>query len=191
MDIFLAICVLFAVLLLGVLISIGNERQRKAIDGLREQAERWAEQDIRIKREKLAREIIVPEPLVWLEKVAAAALGSKQNLLTVTPWQKDGLSAIVGSCPDGRTLVFTPVPRNRLLKTLRTKSKDALAGVQTALLGHDPNHTPFTELSIVTNGMFFDVEAAQVWQAITGESLPVPRLTMYEVPAPGMGKRRT
>ena len=46
--------VLAAVLFFGVLISIGNERQRKAIDGIREQAARWAETDIRLKRAKHA-----------------------------------------------------------------------------------------------------------------------------------------
>jgi len=189
MDIFLATCVLFAILLLGALISAGNERQRKAIDGIREQTEGWAEQDIRIKREKLTRQIVVPEPLAWLEKVSAAVLGSAPKLVTVTPWQKNGLSAIVGLCQDGRSLVFTPIPRERLLKALKVKSKGVLAGIQSALLGEDPRRIPYTELSVVTNGMFFDIEAAQVWQAITGESLPVPRLTMYEVPAPGKGRK--
>ena len=55
MEYLIGTSVLLAVLLLGALISAANERQRKAIDGLREQVEAWAEQDIRIKREKLAR----------------------------------------------------------------------------------------------------------------------------------------
>ena len=184
MDIFLAVCVLLAVLLLGLLISTGNERQRRAIDGLREQAEAWAEQDIRIKREKLAREIVVPEPSTWLEQAAAAALGSAPKMAAITPWQKDGLSALVGLCSDGRSLVFTPVPRERLLKVLKTKRRGALTRLDNAILGPNPQRVPYTELSVVTNGMFFDIEAAQVWQALTGEILPVPRLTLYEVAAP-------
>jgi hypothetical protein len=189
MDIFLAVSVLFAILLLGALISAGNERQRKAIDALREQAEHWAEQDIRIKREKLAREISIPEPLIWLENVAASALGSSPKLVTVSTWKKDGLHAILGLCADGRNVVFTPVPRERLLKALKTKSRDALAGLQNPLLGENPKRVPYTELSVVTNGMFFDLEAAHAWQAVIGETLPVPRLTMYEVPVPGQRKK--
>lgn len=189
MDIFLAIAVLFAIILFGALISAGNERQRRAIDGLREQAEHWAEQDIRLKREKLAREIVVPEPLTWLEKIAASTLGSSPHLVTVSIWKKDGLSAIIGLCSDGRNMVFTPVPRERLLKALKAKGRDALAGLQSPLLGGDPRRVPFTELSVVTNGLFFDLEAAQVWQALTGETLPAPRLNMYEVPAPGQQKK--
>jgi hypothetical protein len=34
--------VIAAVLFFGALISVGNERQRKAIDGIREQASFWA-----------------------------------------------------------------------------------------------------------------------------------------------------
>jgi len=189
MEFLIGTSVLLAVLLLGALISSANERQRKAIDGLREQVEAWAEQDIRIKREKLARQITIPEPLAWLEKVSAAALGSAPKLVTATPWQENGLGAIVGLCQDGRSLVFTPVPRERLLKALKVKSRRALDGIQSSLLGEDPKRTPYFELSVVTNGMFFDIEAAQVWQAVSGETLPVSRLTMYEVPAVGSRKK--
>ncbi len=181
--------VLIAVLLLGVLISSANERQRKAIDGLREQVEAWAEQDIRIKREKLVRQISVPDPLEWLEKTAAQVLGSAPRLASATPWQKDDLSAVVCLRQDGRALVFTPMPRERLLKALKVKSRSALSGIQSTMLGENPRRIPYTELSVVTNGMFFDIEAAQAWQAITGEVLPVPHLTMYEVPAPGKRKK--
>ena len=41
-DIIFATLVLGAVILLGALITIGNERQRKAIDTLRQAAEDWA-----------------------------------------------------------------------------------------------------------------------------------------------------
>lgn len=190
MELLIGISVLIAVLLLGALISAGNEKQRRAIDGIREQVEAWAEQDIRIKREKLARQIVVTEPLAWLEKTAAAALGSAPKLVTATPWQKDGMGAIVGLCQDGRSLVFTPVPHKRLLRALSGKGRRALDGIQTSLLGANPARVPYQELSLVTGGMFFDIEAAQVWQAVTGETLPVSRLTLYEVSDTGSkGKR--
>ena len=38
LDILFALAVLAAVIIFGALISMGNERQRRAIDGLREQA---------------------------------------------------------------------------------------------------------------------------------------------------------
>lgn len=187
MEILLTTILLAALLFLGLLISMGNERQRKAIDGLRNQVESWTEQDIKIKREKLAREITVPEALGWLESVSAAALGQPPRLLSVSPWQKDNLVALVGVCQDGRRLVFTPVPRKRLLDALKEK-KSVLAGVSGTLLGDKPPKAPFWELSVVSSGMFFDIEANQVWQSVLGFPLPGGRLTMYEVP--GYGETR-
>ncbi len=63
MEIILAIVVGVAVIFFGALISAGNERQRKAIDGLREQVVLWAIQDLRIKRENLACDVHVDDPL--------------------------------------------------------------------------------------------------------------------------------
>lgn len=63
MEIILAIVVGAAVIFFGALISIGNERQRRAIDALREQTVLWAMQDLRIKRERLAREVRIDDPL--------------------------------------------------------------------------------------------------------------------------------
>lgn len=184
MELSITVVLLASLLFLGLLISAGNERQRKAIDGLREQAEAWAEQDIRIKREKVAREISVPNPLAWLESISAAALGEPSKLLSLSTWQKDNLVALIALCADGRRLVFTPVPRKRLLDALKEK-KSALAGISGTLLGDKPAKTPFRELSVVSSGMFFDIEANQVWHSVLGFPLPGGRLTLYEVPGPG------
>lgn len=68
MEIILAIVVGVAVIFCGALISMGNERQRRAIDDLREQVVRWAIQDLRIKHERLARDVRIDDPLDWLNK---------------------------------------------------------------------------------------------------------------------------
>lgn len=54
MEMILALVVVIAVIIFGALISMGNERQRRALDGIREQTALWASQDLRLKREKLA-----------------------------------------------------------------------------------------------------------------------------------------
>jgi hypothetical protein len=180
MEILLTAVLLSSLLFVGLLISVGNERQRIAIDGLREQAEIWAEQDIKIKREKLAREIDIPDALIWLSSVATTALGQSQQLVSLSPWQKENLLALVGVCQDGRRLVFTAVPRKRFLAALG-KKKSVLSGVVDHLLGNKPAKVPFCELSVLTSGMFFDIEAGQVWQSVWGQPLPGGRLTMYDV----------
>jgi hypothetical protein len=57
-----------------------------------------------------------------------------------------------------------------------------LAQAETGLLGDRPKKTSHFELSVLTSGMFFDIEADQVWLAITAQALPAKRLTMFEVP---------
>jgi hypothetical protein len=184
MELLFALLLTFSLLFIGLLISAGNERQRKAIDGLREEAEAWAEQDIRIKREALAREIFVPDALTWLESVSAAALGQPPKLLSVSSWRKDNLAALTAVCQDGRRLVFTPLPRKRLLDALKEK-KSALAGVSGTIIGDKPAKTPWWELSVLSSGMFFDIEANQVWNSVMSEPLPSGRLTLYEVAGAG------
>ena len=184
MEILIAISFVFAFVLLGTLISLGNERQRRAIDGLREQAEAWAEQDIRIKREKLARQISITEPLAWLGTTASTALGHSVEVVSTSFWQKDGLTALSAICQDGTRLVLTPVPHKRFLKAVKEKNKGALAGMSGTLLGDHPEKVSFQELSVVTSGMFFDIEVSQVWKSLCGESLAIQHLTLYEVPLP-------
>lgn len=53
MEISLAIGVASAVIFFGALISMGNERQRRAIDGLREQVVLWAVKDLQTQREEI------------------------------------------------------------------------------------------------------------------------------------------
>ena len=67
-EIILALVVAVAVIFFGALSSVGNERQRKAIDALREQVVFWAVQDLRIKRERLARDVRVDDPLLALRR---------------------------------------------------------------------------------------------------------------------------
>jgi hypothetical protein len=182
MDILIGTSLLIAIVLLGALLTAANERQRKALDGIREQVEAWAQEDILIKREKVARTIQVESPLAWLEKIAAGALGLVPGILSTSLWEKDGLMAVIAVRNNGGRLVFTPTPRERFLKTVKLKKRGALTQAETGLLGDKPEKVSCYDLSVVTSGMFFDIEAALVWQALSGQSLPAKRLTMFEVP---------
>ena len=102
--------------------------------------------------------------------------------MTAAPWQKDNLIAIIAVCRDGRRLVFTPLSRDRFLKAVQLKGRGVLAQAETSLLGDRPKAASHYELSVLTSGMFFDIEADQAWQAITGQALPAKHLTMFETP---------
>jgi hypothetical protein len=192
MDILIGTSLLVAIVLLGALITAGNERQRKALDGIREQVEAWAQEDILIKREKVARSIQVQAPLAWLEKTAAGVLGQAPGIMSATPWEKDGLLAMIAVCKDGSRLIFTPVPYDRFLKSIRLNKRGALAQAETSVLGDRPEKVAHYDLSVLTSGMFFDIEAAQAWQALSGQALPSKRLTMFELaPRAGVQVKKT
>lgn len=182
MDILLGTSLLIAIVLLGALLTAANERQRKALDGIREQVEAWAQEDILVKRDKVARSIASESPLAWLERVSAGALGLAPGILSTERWEKDGLVAVTAVCKDGGRLVFTPAPRERFLKTVKLKKRGALTRAETGLLGDKPEKVPHYELSVVTSGIFFDIEAAWAWPLFSGEKLPAKRLTLFEVP---------
>ena len=192
MDILIGTSLLIAIVLLGALMTAGNERQRKALDGIREQVEAWAQEDILIKREKVARSIQVEAPLAWLEKTAAGVLGQAPGIMSATLWEKDGLLAMIAVCKDGSRLIFTPVPYDRFLKSIRLNKRGALVQAETSVLGDRPEKVAHCDLSVLNSGMFFDIEAAQTWQALSGQVLPSKRLTMFELaPRAGVPVKKT
>src|SRR6266498_49493 len=99
MEEIIAIVVVAAVIFFGALISLGNERQRKAIDGLREQTVLWAMQDLRIKRTALERDVYVDDPLAWFSKTASKIVGSDLQLQVVEIF--DNPSVLVCEASDG------------------------------------------------------------------------------------------
>jgi len=174
------ISVLGAVLFFGVLISVGNERQRKAISGIREQAAHWAETDIRLKR--AMRDVLVPDARQWLVGVAGKVLGASPQVLSLNPWEGNGLKAVVCPCEDGRKLVLTPELPARFIKGVQLKGRSRLSKADVGLLGDRPKRVPVFEMNIVTCGPFFDLEARQVWNGVTGSRLEFDRLYLFEVP---------
>ncbi len=181
-DIVFAISVIAAVIFFGALISVGNERQRKAIDGLREQTVRWAEADLRMKRAHAFHTMPVESPEDWLDKVITHLFGASPALLSVSAWQRNGMEAIVGVCVDGRRMVVTPAKPDRFLKAIAIKPAGRLRKAEVNLLGDHPRRVPVHELSIITAGEFFDLEAATVWQEVVGDRLEIERLYLFEVP---------
>jgi len=182
LDVIFTVSVLAAVILFGALISIGNERQRKAIDGIREQAAHWAEQDLRLKRARAMREVSVPDARQWLGGVATRLLGTSHQLLALNPWEQNGLRAVVCPCEDGRKLVMTPIPPAQFVKAVRVNRRSRLAKAEVGLLGDRPKKVSVYEMNIVTCGPFFDLEAKLAWQQVCGSPLDAERLYLFEVP---------
>jgi hypothetical protein len=167
MEIMLAIVVVAAVIFFGALISMGNERQRKAIDNLREQLVLWATHDLRIKHEKLARDIHVDDPQGWLNKVAGRACGRSLNLQVVEFLESPSVLLCATGNGDEK-IIFTPhSPADiRSMKRAGHNRLDQYAD-RNPLLSLPRNVDRF-ECSIFNNGVTFDLELPLAWKGLTG-----------------------
>ena len=178
MDVVLAILVLGAVIFFGALISVGNERQRRALDGIREQAALWAMQDLRLKREKLAREVRVDDPLDWLNVVVSKVVGRDFNL-KVSESFGDPPLLVCESENRSSKVVFTPLsPSEIRRRKSERRSRLSQYANQNPLFSLAGNTTAY-ELTILNAGILFDLEVALAWKSLTGEDLGSNSLWVY------------
>ena len=185
LEVVLAVSVLAAVVVVGVLISIGNERQRKAIEQLREDLHGWALRDLEIKRETASREIQIVDPLAWLNAAAQKATGVAWDLRAIAK-VLDNPEAIVVTASDGGYLMFSPVQPSQVKKLLkgprrRTKTGPLPSEFRMATRGRTKMES--YELSALNAGIFFDLEAERVWRMVADRPLNSNRLWLYEFPA--------
>ena len=178
MEIILALVVVIAVIIFGALISIGNERQRRAIDGLREQIVLWAIQDLRIKREKLTRDVRIDDPLDWLNKLTGKTIGRPVQLSSKEFF--DSPTALVYEIDHGDgKVVFSPLaPRDvRQLRKQRKSQLDQYSqGNPLFIL---PRNTTAFEISALNANMLFDLELPTVWKSLTGKEVDQNRIWLY------------
>jgi hypothetical protein len=169
MEIILAIVVGVAVIFFGALISLGNERQRKAIDTLREQVVLWAMQDLRIKRERLARDVHVDDPLGWLNKVAARVFGHDLNLQVVEAFENPRV--LICTVGDGSgKVVFTPHSPVEIRTMKQTKHSRLSQYADRNPLLSLPRNTIAFECSVLNNGILFDLELPLAWKGLAGNN---------------------
>lgn len=170
MEIILALVVASAVIFFGALISMGNERQRKAIDGIREQIELWAVQDLKIKREQFVHTVQIQDPLSWLNKIASKICGHNLQLQILEMFQEPQTLVCISS--DGsRKVVFSPISPSELRRIN--------SGKQTRL-SRVTNRNPLLALSrgvrvyamsVLNGGHLFDLELASAWKSLVGQEL--------------------
>jgi len=182
MEILLAIMVGAAVIIFGALISIGNERQRRAIDGLREQVIHWAVQDLKIKREQFALKVQVSDPLNWLNSKVSRVFGRDLKLQVVETFEEPpSISCISGD--DGLKVIlslFSPSDIRRFRKNNRSRLSQFTVSHPLFSL---PRGVVVHEMSVLNDGMMFDVELNLVWKALTGQAIDdANRIWIYAYP---------
>lgn len=177
MDAVFAILVLGAVIFFGALISAGNERQRKALEGIREQAAQWAMQDLRLKREKLALEVKVDDPVAWLNQVMAKVYGQDLGLTVTEVF--DNPKALVCTSTDGYTVVFSPLSPSDIQKAKsRNVSKLTRLSNRHPLMNLASNTKNF-QASILNCSVLFDLELSIVWMSLTNLNTDSDKLWIY------------
>ena len=109
-DFILALTVLIALIVFGALISVGNERQRKAIDSISRQTQAWAIEDLRLKRGQVEANISIDNPIAWLNSAASRALGREAQLST-PEIAENPLGLLCRSLHWGNTGFFFTLPK--------------------------------------------------------------------------------
>lgn len=182
MEIILAIVVASAVIFFGALISLGNGRQRKAIDDLREQVVLWALQDLKIKRERLAREVKIVDPLAWFNGIASNVCGFNLKFQVIEAFEEPrSLNCIA---EDGCTKIvittFSPDQIHHIKKEKRSRlSQYANQNLVFAI----PRQAKFYEFSTLNCGIAFDLELPLAWNGLTGQKVDqMERFWMYLLP---------
>ena len=183
LEVALAVSVLAAVIVVGVLISIGNERQRAAIEQLRSDIRQWALGDLEIKRETAVREIQIIDPLAWLRDVARRATGEAWELRNIAK-VLDNPEAIVVADGNGGYLMFSPARPAQVKKLLRGQGK---TNYETGplpsvfrMVTRGRKNLEAHELSALNAGIFFDIEADRVWRMVTDRPLNTNQLWLYD-----------
>jgi hypothetical protein len=183
LEIALAVSVLAAVVLVGVLISIGNERQRRALEELRSDLRQWALGDLEIKREKAVRDIQIIDPLAWLRDVTRRVTGQARDLRDVAKILESP-EAIVVTATDGSYLMFTPAHPTQIKRLLRGQdrrnNKTGPLPSIVRLIGRGKGNLQAHELTALNAGIFFDVEADRVWRMFTNRPLNTNHLWLYD-----------
>ena len=169
MEMILALAVVIAVIIFGALISVGNERQRKALDGIREQAALWALQDLRLKREKLARGVKVDDPVKWLNSVVTKVYGEFLDLKVTEVF--DAPQTLVCMDKDARRVLLSLASPGDIRRMKRERKNKLLLVRNTHPLLDLPQRVEQVEISILNGGILFDLELAAAWEKLSGREI--------------------
>jgi hypothetical protein len=185
---FVATVILVA--LLAALITVGLERQRKELAEIRKQIGNWAEEDLEVKRVKLAPQISVQNATAWLNTCAARSMGAEPGITRFPIEAPYGEPKVVaGEDAKGRRYLLsahTPEAVRRIPSPGRwpfARSRLSKFGSNLHPLVPLSRRVETYQLSTLNCGIAFDLEAAQVWKKLTGEELKMKELWLYVLPA--------
>jgi hypothetical protein len=176
-NLLLAAVVIGAVIAFGALISIGNERQRRAIDALHRAYKQWALQDLRLKRGTVSTQIQITDLAAWLTKVTSLALDHKTNVIE---YQIHDVPFPVVEFQDRSSTVLLALESPaHLIPILRAKNSALRGQLLSNPLFRVSKKTPALEMTILNAGAIFDIELPIAWKALTTQSTESSTLWLY------------
>jgi hypothetical protein len=178
-DLFLAIAVVGAIIAFGALISVGNERQRRAIDELHQAYKQWAVQDLRLKRGTVSSHTQIQDITAWLTRVTSLALGRRTSMLDYQLHLAPLPTVEFHDAELGNTIIGTLESPRVLLSMLRKKSTPFRSELRANPIFRIGKKTMAVELSILNAGEMFDVELPAAWNTLTGQVTESDKLWIY------------
>jgi hypothetical protein len=169
-DLLLAVVVIGAVIAFGALISVGNERQRHAIDALHQAYKQWAVQDLRLKRGAISSQIQIDDLTAWLTRTTSLAFGRKTDVMDCQVHNAPVAAVEFREAESGATVVFALESPQVLMPMLKKKHSAIRGTLGSNALLRVGKKTPVVELSILNAGMMFDMEFPVAWSSLTGQA---------------------
>jgi hypothetical protein len=178
-DLFLAVVVVGAVIAFGALISVGNERQRRAIDALHQAYKQWAVQDLRLKRGTVSAQIRIEDLTAWLTKVISLGFGRKAIVMDYQVHNAPVTTVEFHDAEVGTTVLCTLESPDVLLPMLRKKRQVLRGELHSNPLYLVGRKTTAVELSMLNAGAMFDVQLPVAWNSLTGQVTESDTLWVY------------
>jgi len=178
-DLFLATMVVGAIIAFGALLSVGNERQRRAIDKLHQAYKQWAVQDLRLKRGVASTQTRIEDLTAWLTKTTSLSFGRKTIVMDYQIHNSPVNTLEFHDAEVGKTIICT-LESPEVVKTILKKKRPVLRGeLRPNPIFRVGRKTSAVELSMLNAGVMFDVELPIAWTTLTGQATQAETLWAY------------
>lgn len=177
----MSLAVIVGIAILGILITIGNNRQARELKNIHKSIALWAKDDITRKRADHKVDIASAED--WFVDLIGKIKGAYPVIAEIRDW-RDGngnRALVVDTATTGR-FVFTPLKIDEIIKVEKRRSKDKMKISDELVPGNSKKNGVTYMLDVTTAGAYFDQEAATVWRMYFREDLPTDYLNVLEIP---------
>lgn len=170
--------IILGLVALGALISLGNERQRNALDSLRRQAEQWAMNDLRLKRGQMTQRTDIFYPTGWLAAATSKVLETRVDLRINNNYEEP-IAVSYQDGESGKEFVYSLVPPKDAKKFSKRKRSHLSSATSHPFARLRKNSVDIVEMNILNAGIVFDVELPIAWQKISKETTDSDHLWLY------------